>query len=58
MEEKSELIKVWLALAEEKLEVARELLELCLRACFKSYVHTRDMRLTRPQLGCVPDGAT
>ena len=28
MEEKSELTKVWLALAEEKLEVARELLDL------------------------------
>ncbi len=28
MEERSELIQVWLALAEEKLEVARELLEL------------------------------
>ena len=28
MEEKSELIQVWLALAEEKLEVARELLDL------------------------------
>jgi len=29
MEEKLELIKVWLTLAQEKLEVARELLNLC-----------------------------
>ena len=28
-----------------------------LRACFRSYVHMRDVRLTRPQLGCVPDDA-
>ncbi len=28
-EEKSELIQLWLALAEEKLEVAHELLDLC-----------------------------
>jgi len=28
LEEKLELIQVWLSLAEEKLEVARELLEL------------------------------
>jgi len=28
-----------------------------LRVCFKSYVHLRGVQPTRPQLGCVPDGA-
>ena len=45
MEEKLEVIQVWLALAEEKLEVARELLELSRFDDAVSKAYLRDVLL-------------